>query len=126
MKNGWYFIKTWERMEREYGLNEHGNINTENAFSKVLEGYLPPTRCVYIKDGEWFCAEDSDDCYGFISEDMIEAKAFKLGELCKFSDNQDESFVVHEYAGYINNTQFCYIAKAKSGHRWPYKYCEEL
>jgi hypothetical protein len=41
-------IKTWDKMEKEFGLNTNGNINCPCVFNKKLEADLPSDRIIEI------------------------------------------------------------------------------
>ena len=47
-------IKTWKQMEKEYELNESGNINCICHFTEEMEKLMPKDRIVEInKDFRW-------------------------------------------------------------------------
>jgi hypothetical protein len=69
-------IKTWDEMEKEYGLNKYGGINTKYNFTKKIEKILPEDRIIKISQ-KVLDAEDvlyywklEDDIF-FMSKDMI-------------------------------------------------------
>ena len=44
-------IKTWEQMEREFGLDENGNIPINNIFFHyIMEEEMPQNRIIQIDD----------------------------------------------------------------------------
>jgi len=69
-------IKTWSEMEKEFGLDEVGDINCEYSFVDIMENNLPEDRIIEtVKDDDgdpvWFTSESS----GWnISNDMIKEK----------------------------------------------------
>lgn len=115
--NGWYYIKTWERMENEYGLDKRSfDIKCQHSFTKEMENELPPTRCIEITNGKWI---------GYsISDDMIETKAFKIGSRCLFRDKEIEKGE-GIYLGYNYGLCFPHAAKTLWGNE-SFKYCEEI
>lgn len=58
-------IKTWEKMEKEFGLTPYGDINCEGTFIKIMENIIPENRIIEI-------GIDKMAYSFFISEDMIE------------------------------------------------------
>ena len=51
-------IKTWNRMEQEYGLcmeemSEETSINTKSLFTKSMEESLPKNRIIKIYENIW-------------------------------------------------------------------------
>ena len=63
-------IKTWEQMEREFGLDEDGYINCQNKFVENMERDLPKNRIILIKNDMW---KNSEGFYDWnITDDMIE------------------------------------------------------
>jgi hypothetical protein len=42
-------IKTWNKMEQEYGLNKDVGINRYNPFTKKIEKNLPKNRIILIE-----------------------------------------------------------------------------
>jgi len=44
-------IKTWEQMEKEFGLNDRENINLPNnsSFGPIIEALLPKNRIIKVK-----------------------------------------------------------------------------
>ena len=61
-------IKTWEKMEKEFGLDEDGHINCNAIFVPSIEGLMPLNRIIEIDYyGESMCFDGWD-----ISDDMIE------------------------------------------------------
>jgi hypothetical protein len=64
-------IKTWDRMEKEFGLSIDHNINCENVFNKDMERFLPKNRIIILKDkNKWFV--ENNPFAWYISNDMIE------------------------------------------------------
>ena len=51
-------IKTWDRMEQEYGLNKNKmfdetTINTDLHFTETMELFLPKSRIIKIYENAW-------------------------------------------------------------------------
>jgi len=68
-------IKTWEDMEKEFGLDFMDDIACAETFTRAMEEDLPPDRLIEVEgDGEGcrpvFTWEES--CHWSISSDMIE------------------------------------------------------
>jgi len=42
-------IKTWEALEKEFGLNKDGNINCKLLFTKGMDSKLPTNRVIDVK-----------------------------------------------------------------------------
>jgi len=63
-------IKTWEQMEKEFGLDENGSIDCPYIFTKEMENLIPEDRVIEIYDEMWH-TYDPKDCFS-ISDDMIE------------------------------------------------------
>ncbi len=63
-------IKSWEAMEKEFGLGEFGNIKCEGEFITKMEKQMPENRIIEIdEDNDWI--SDFKNTW-FISKDMIE------------------------------------------------------
>jgi len=70
-------IKTWRALEKEFGLDENGDIDCKFAFVPEMEEKMPKDRIIEVKpsidpiEGMFylFKADDSD---WWISDDMIE------------------------------------------------------
>ena len=62
-------IKTWEKMEKEFGLTPYGDINCEHIFTEFIGNIIPKDRIIEIgHNRQWYASGDT----WFISEDMIE------------------------------------------------------
>ena len=75
---GTFKIKTWKKMEREFGLDENGDINTDNfAFLSEMEEQIPNDRIIKIEDSKW------KDSYGTwnITPDIIETEVFDVRKM---------------------------------------------
>ena len=64
-------IKTWEAMEKKFGLDVDGDINCEAFFTKNMEDKMPDNRIINLVHwigncGFW------DDTGWKITEDMID------------------------------------------------------
>ena len=47
-------IKTWEEMEKEFGINKSGYINANPFFTPYMEKLLPSNRIIKLEDnGRW-------------------------------------------------------------------------
>jgi hypothetical protein len=55
MKDGWYKIKTWEEMQKKYGLTYLGDIECDEVadFITNMEKQMPENRIIKIKDSHW-------------------------------------------------------------------------
>lgn len=54
MRDGVYKIKTWKKMEEEYGTDKDGDIlGRPFMFVKAMEEDMPPSRIIYIKGDVW-------------------------------------------------------------------------
>ena len=62
-------IKTWEKMEKEFGLTSYGDIKCDKYFTKTMENNIPENRSIEIRyNNRWDYNSNSWN----ISEDMIE------------------------------------------------------
>ena len=85
-------IKTWEEMEKEFGLGMDGNINCEATFVYSMEKFLDEysrDRIMTIKNEDcfWYCMEEEDHYW---SDDMIKCLALKPEQ----SDNIEDRFEI--------------------------------
>lgn len=74
-------IKTWERMEQEFGLDSYGDIQCDMLFTSAMEDAMPHDRILAVyknNQGDYVCDLSTSnncrfmiDCY-YINEDMIE------------------------------------------------------
>jgi len=70
-------IKTWETLEKEFGLDEEGDINCSFFFTKDMEEELPADRIIEVEpridliDGRKYLFEN-DISLWWVSDDMIE------------------------------------------------------
>lgn len=67
-------IKTWEEMEKEFGLDDDGDVVCCEFFTTEMEAVMPMDRIIEVKrmtdeDTYWF--EEGDNSY-IITMDMIE------------------------------------------------------
>ena len=46
-------IKTWEQMEKEFGLTPKGNINCKNTFISDMEVAIPKNRIIILEYDRW-------------------------------------------------------------------------
>jgi hypothetical protein len=63
-------IKTWDQMEKEFGLDIVDNINCKYGFTSDMEKALPEDRIIVLDEEEWVI-EGNDWNWG-ISDDIIE------------------------------------------------------
>jgi len=92
-------IKTWEEMEKEYGVVDTGSINCMNVFTKSMEKAIEELNCNRIltinyvfkdryemKEISW---NFSDDMIKYLVKDKIQKNTFKdlLGRDIKIGDN---------------------------------------
>ena len=111
MEDNWYYIKTWERMEEEFGFVGNGHIATYYRFTKQMEQDLPPTRCIYVKQSIWNTHKNA----WCISEDMIETPAFKIGENVLVRDDNSQKWKEKIFNGYLYNDEYPFKT-LKSGY----------
>jgi len=68
-------IKTWEQMEKEFGLTYHGYINIEEKFTRFMNKLLPSNRVINVeKDNHnnYYYIWYSDSYTYHITDEMIE------------------------------------------------------
>ena len=69
-------IKSWDKMEKEYGLNRRGDIDTYHSFTKDIEKELPKDRIIEVEEDyryNTYIWHREDAFYDrYISKDMIE------------------------------------------------------
>lgn len=70
-------IKTWKKMEEEYGENEYGSIDTpSDSFTSEMEGSMPHHRIIdVVEQGSITKYQWNDKLHGIwrnISKEMIE------------------------------------------------------
>ena len=95
IENGYYYIKLPEQIE-----------NYPEDQPKQFESDLPPARCIWITDNKWHF---SDDVYWLINPQMIEAKAFKVGQQVECKDlNSDNWENTGTFMGYVFESPFPY------------------
>lgn len=66
-------IKTWEKMDEEYGTDSQNNIDCPGGFTDLMEESMPESRIIEIErdgDGYYWIAPNDDDWQ--ITEEMIE------------------------------------------------------
>ena len=77
-------IKTWERMEEQYGLNSNGNILTYYTFTPSMERQMPKNRIITIDEGSnwdgWSIDEDMIDSVIHKGVMTIRVKTWKTME----------------------------------------------
>ena len=61
-------IKTWERMEEEFGLNTLRSIDCKYKFTTEMERLMPNSRIIEIDNHKWVTEERTF----YISKDMID------------------------------------------------------
>lgn len=72
-------IKTWDRMVKEFGLDDSGDIDCHSSFTVEMKDFVPPHRVIeivqYYKDTAWIW--ELKDIEWIISEDMIASELKK-------------------------------------------------
>ena len=74
MEDGWYKIKTWEEMKKEFGNTRGGNIDCEGTFTIDMEKEMPRNRIIKVENNSW-------SKYN-ISSDMIKCKVEGNKTMC--------------------------------------------
>ena len=93
-------IKTWEEMEKEFGLTDVGFINCRETFTTNMEKLMPKDRIIEISEVEgynarrfiWAVAGTTYD----ISEDMILHKLPDEWSAKKFLDELPDEVIIPE------------------------------
>ena len=67
-------IKTWERMEKEYGVYDVGVINCTGRYVDSMEKEMPPDRIIDVVDDHWNYWEITGDMVEYVIADMEKAK----------------------------------------------------
>ena len=67
-------IKTWERMEKEYGVCDGGAINCTGRYVDSMEKEMPPDRIIDVVDDHWNYWEITGDMVEYVIADMEKAK----------------------------------------------------
>lgn len=70
-------IKTWDQMEKEFGLSSSGSIACQYKFTKEMEKIMPESRIIEINDrSRWDVTEHKIEEKDFfiISNDMIKER----------------------------------------------------
>jgi len=80
-------IKTWEKLEEEFGLDEDGDINLEPCFNKNMEEDINedyPHRileikeiyeeCYFMEDIRWVWSDEIIKCLVVDTEDRINSR----------------------------------------------------
>ena len=65
-------IKTWEQMEKEFGLNLLGNIDCEYVFTSAMEEDMPLDRIIEVINENWNGWGISEDMIDSVIEEIIE------------------------------------------------------
>ena len=122
LEDGWYYVKLWKDMKKEFGVDPDGDINARPyLFLREMEENLPPTRCIYIKDKRW-----ESETYDYrISPDMIDSPVYTVGKEYEFS-YYGEIWVKYTYVGYQYVKSGKHIAKNKDDHLYTFPYCREI
>jgi len=93
MTDGMYVVKTWDMLEKEYGLNEFGGIDIRPDFTVDMEREMPIHRNIKVKVDIWNGWD--------ISDDMILSEAFKPGEEIEVRDSEDERWIKYKFCGLV-------------------------
>ena len=65
-------IKTWEQMEREYGVSGTDSIHCVFSFTRSMENALPINRTIFVYNETGILTWRRPGSRSSISEDMIE------------------------------------------------------
>lgn len=65
-------IKTWEQMEREYGINGTDSIRCAFSFTRSMENHIPTNRIIFVYNSMGILTWKRPGHRSSISEDMIE------------------------------------------------------
>jgi hypothetical protein len=66
-------IKTWDQMEKEFGLYNNEYINCDYVFTRAIEKTLPKNRIIVLEgDNNDKYIIKAFDIHFYISEDIIE------------------------------------------------------
>ena len=117
-------IKTWEKMEKEFGLDEDGHIKCGKFFTKDMEDILPEGRVIEIN-----IITRSWDYIYYISEDMIEEYlSEEIPESLEQSQPESETLldIWEDDVFAINLNALESIAKANHIHYLKYKLNDNL
>lgn len=79
MKDGYYVVKPWDVMLKQYGENEAG-ITVPNGFTNLMEKKLPKGRIILIENDAW------KPCYS-VSEEMFLGPYIPYGTEVEVSDS---------------------------------------
>ena len=89
LKDGWYYIRTWEDMKNNsYSYSKEEIIfrpDISQGFTKEMERRLPPTRCVFVVCGYYTLADKYK-----LTPEMVTSPAFTIGKEYEFSDDGDD------------------------------------
>ena len=85
-------VRTWEDMEKEYGLNSCGSIACDRSFTNKMKEYCGKYVTI-TSAGFWYKIEE-DDGYWQWTDDMFENKTNKPSN--KFFFKKDKT-IINEY-----------------------------
>lgn len=96
-------IKTWEEMEKEFGLTKFQDIDCRRVFTKNMEKFMPEGRIIDISEhscDDYFIWLVDGTTYD-ISEDMISKKFFdelpKKGSISEVEPSKDEEWSAKKF-----------------------------
>jgi hypothetical protein len=64
-------IKTWDQMEKEFGLTGSGSINCTIVFTEEMEEDLPKNRIIVLENDEWRYISKTYDKRYWICDEII-------------------------------------------------------
>ena len=127
-------VRQWKAMEREYGLNEDGNINHGCIFLQNMKKYCGQVVTIKKIYYNYYLIEEDDGEF-FWEDWMFEGYAFNYGDEVEVSADGE---IWHKaiYVGYIDGTKEPYrvvmchnIEKFKRGEKFycsAYKYARPI
>lgn len=102
-------IKTWEQMEKEYGVDKFGVINCEKSFVKSMRSLCGKKATITRKDEEkiWLTFDDkkADNSWSF-STDMIEL-AYPTVRGCEVKEKVKNPTYTTSEVKYLGQTATC-------------------
>ena len=121
LKDGWYYIRTWDDMKDQFGLKLSMVIKLSPSFTAEMEGLLPPIRCIKVVDGEWivYNKEYRRHVTHYITPEMVASPAYTIGKEYEFSDDGIK------WTNYIY-TGFDFDCNEHFTNGSVYKYCREI
>ena len=109
-------VRQWKAMERNYGLDEHGNINHWPAFIKEMSFLCGKevTIDAVLEEKVYTIKEDSRRFEW--ADYMFEGYAFEYGDLIEVSDN-GKNWYRYIYVSYIDGNEYPYCVASETEFR---------